>query len=150
MSCELDKSVERKPKRRIVEDLSSDNSYYLSTLIFHFFFVMALKILCHYYKRWMVLSVHVWKMWLETTEDQCCGNISIIWLLENAIMVLSWSIVMGTKNPDQIYCVKKCLYSELFWSAASRIRTEYGEIRNVEYRHFSHSDHSKSLKITQK
>ena len=26
MSCELDKSVERKPKRRIMEDLSSDNS----------------------------------------------------------------------------------------------------------------------------
>ena len=26
---------------------------------------------------------------------------------------------------------KKCPYLELFWSAFSRIRTEYGEIRNI-------------------
>ena len=26
---------------------------------------------------------------------------------------------------------KKCLYSELFWSAFSRIRTEYGEILRI-------------------
>ena len=26
---------------------------------------------------------------------------------------------------------KKCLYSELFWSAGSRIQTEYGEIRSI-------------------
>ena len=50
---------------------------------------------------------------------------------------------------------KKCPYSELFWSAFSRIRTEYGEIRSIspysvcmrenadqnnsEYRNFSRS-----------
>ena len=50
---------------------------------------------------------------------------------------------------------KKCPYSELFWSAFSRIRTEYGEIKsispysvwtrenadqnNFEYGHFSRS-----------
>ena len=50
---------------------------------------------------------------------------------------------------------KNCLYSELFWSAFPRIRTEYGEIRsicpysvqmrenadqnNYEYVHFSSS-----------
>ena len=50
---------------------------------------------------------------------------------------------------------KKCLYSDLFWSTFSRIRTEYGEILcispysvrmgenadqiNSEYRHFSRS-----------
>ena len=43
---------------------------------------------------------------------------------------------------------KKCLYSELFWSAFSRIRTQYGEIQsmrenvdhdNPEYGHLSHS-----------
>ena len=26
---------------------------------------------------------------------------------------------------------EKCLYSELFWSVFSRIRTEYGEIRSI-------------------
>ena len=51
---------------------------------------------------------------------------------------------------------KKCLYSGLFWSVFSRIRTEYGEIRSIspysvrirenkdqnnsEYGHFSRSD----------
>ena len=51
---------------------------------------------------------------------------------------------------------KMCLYSELFWSAFSRIRTEYGEIlrisaysvrmrenadqKNSEYGHFSRSE----------
>ena len=46
----------------------------------------------------------------------------------------------------------KCPYSELFWSAFSRIRTEYGEIlysarmrenadeNNSEYRHFLRID----------
>ena len=50
---------------------------------------------------------------------------------------------------------KKCPYSELLWSAFSRIQTEYGEIRSIspysvrmreigdpnnsEYRHFSRS-----------
>ena len=50
---------------------------------------------------------------------------------------------------------KKCPYSDLFWSAFFRIRTEYGEIRSIslysvqirenadqnnsEYGHFSHS-----------
>ena len=28
---------------------------------------------------------------------------------------------------------KKCLYSELFWSAFSRVRTEYGEILFTRY-----------------
>ena len=52
---------------------------------------------------------------------------------------------------------KKCPYSELFWSAFSRIRTEYGEIRSIspysvqmrenadqnnsEYGHFSRNPH---------
>ena len=52
---------------------------------------------------------------------------------------------------------KKCPYSELFWSAFSRIRTEYGEIprispysvrmrenadqNNPEYGHFLRSAH---------
>ena len=51
---------------------------------------------------------------------------------------------------------KKCLYSELFWSVFSRIRTEYGEMWSVspysvrmqekgdqdnsEYKHFSRSE----------
>ena len=50
---------------------------------------------------------------------------------------------------------KKCSYLELFWSVFSRIRTEYGEIRNIppysvrmrknteqnnsEHRHYLHS-----------
>ena len=29
---------------------------------------------------------------------------------------------------------KKCLYSELFWSVFSRIRTEYGEINTDGFR----------------
>ena len=56
---------------------------------------------------------------------------------------------------------KKCPYSKLFWSAFSRIQTEYGEIRSVspysarmreitdqdisEYGHFSHSVMHKAL-----
>ena len=49
---------------------------------------------------------------------------------------------------------KKCLYSELFWSVFSRIRTEYGEIlrmrentdqNNSEYGHFLRSDSVKSF-----
>ena len=56
------------------------------------------------------------------------------------------------------HCVKKYPCSELFWSAFSRIRTEYGEIlcispysvrmsentdqNNSEYKHFSRSGHT--------
>ena len=29
------------------------------------------------------------------------------------------------------HCVKKCPYSELFWSVSSRIWTEYGEMRSI-------------------
>ena len=49
---------------------------------------------------------------------------------------------------------KNCPYSELFWSVFSRIRTEYGEIRSIqfentdqnnsEYEHFSRSDQEHS------
>ena len=55
------------------------------------------------------------------------------------------------------HCVKKCLYSELFWFVFSRIRTENGEIRcislysvrmwedidqnNSEYGHFLRSEY---------
>ena len=31
----------------------------------------------------------------------------------------------------QKHCIKKCPYSELFWSVFSRIRTEYGGIRSI-------------------
>ena len=57
-----------------------------------------------------------------------------------------------------MHYVKSVLYSELFRSAFSRIRAEYGEIRSIspysdrmrenvdqnnsEYRHFSRSDES--------
>ena len=61
----------------------------------------------------------------------------------------------------RIFCARyplrdKCLYSELFWSVFSRIRTEYGEILRIspylvrmrentdqndsEYEHFLRSD----------
>ena len=39
----------------------------------------------------------------------------------------SESIPLQAKN----HCVKKFLYSEFFWSAFSRIWTEYGEIRSI-------------------
>ena len=58
---------------------------------------------------------------------------------------------------------EKCLYSELFWSRFSRIRTEYGEIlrispysvrmwentdqNNSEYRHFLRSAALNSLNL---
>ena len=32
---------------------------------------------------------------------------------------------------EVMHCVKKCPYSELFWSVFSRIRTEYGEILRI-------------------
>ena len=31
----------------------------------------------------------------------------------------------------EVHCVKKCLFSEFFWSVFSRIWTEYGEIPSV-------------------
>ena len=31
----------------------------------------------------------------------------------------------------KIHCIKKCPYSDFFWSVFSRIRTEYGEIRSI-------------------
>ena len=56
---------------------------------------------------------------------------------------------------------KKCPYSELFWSAFSRLRTEYGEIRSMspysvrmrenadqnssEYGHFLRSERQRYL-----
>ena len=56
---------------------------------------------------------------------------------------------------------QKCTYSELFWTAFFRIRTEYGEIRSIsphlvrirenvdqnnsEYRHFSRSVNNERL-----
>ena len=61
----------------------------------------------------------------------------------------------GTLSISLNHCVK-CLYSELFWSVFSRIRTEYGEMlrispysvrmrkktdqNNSEYRYFSRSE----------
>ena len=61
---------------------------------------------------------------------------------------------------------KKCPYSELFWSAFSNIRIEYGEIRSIslysvqmrenpdqnnsEYSHFSRSDIDTCLQISKK
>ena len=63
--------------------------------------------------------------------------------------------MMDSSLSKRIALRKKCPYSELFWSAFSRIRTEYGEIlrispysvrmrviadqNNSEYRHFSRS-----------
>ena len=64
---------------------------------------------------------------------------------------------MATKNALR----KKCLYSELFWSAFCRIWTEYGEIlpysvrirenadlNNSEYGHFSRNDGRRVLVAT--
>ena len=34
---------------------------------------------------------------------------------------------------------EKYQYSEFFWSVFSHIRTEYGEMRSIEYGYFSHS-----------
>ena len=50
---------------------------------------------------------------------------------------------------------KKCPYSELFWSAFSRIRTEYEQIRsnenadqnNSKYEHFPRSDKLMHIKV---
>ena len=63
------------------------------------------------------------------------------------------NLTIFLRNPDDIPLREKCPYSELFWSAFSRIRTEYGEIRsageirmqenagqnNSEYGHFLRS-----------
>ena len=48
---------------------------------------------------------------------------------------------------------KKCLYSELFWSAFSRIRTKYelnlnADQSNSEYRHFSRSVRDRNIRRT--
>ena len=42
--------------------------------------------------------------------------------------------LLGTLVHDKLGVVilrKKCLYSELFWSVFSRIRTDYGEIQSI-------------------
>ena len=67
------------------------------------------------------------------------------------------TVALIANQPKWSYSLhKKCPYSELFWSAFSHIRTEYGEIlrispylvrmrgnadhNNPEYGHFSRSD----------
>ena len=40
--------------------------------------------------------------------------------------LLRWHLIR-----KKIHCVLPCPYSELFWSAFSRIRTEYEEIRSI-------------------
>ena len=53
--------------------------------------------------------------------------------LENA---LNLSIFTHAPVPHlklQAALREKCLYSELFWSVFSRIRTEYGEIRSIKF-----------------
>ena len=46
----------------------------------------------------------------------------------------NFSLLYFAEQKLQIWIIplrKKCPYSELFWSAFSRIRTEYGEIRRI-------------------
>ena len=66
-----------------------------------------------------------------------------------------FAICLSWKAAGAFTLRKKCLYSELFWSAFSRIHTEYGETRSIspysvqmqenadqnisEYGHFSRS-----------
>ena len=67
---------------------------------------------------------------------------------------LNKHVIIRTKYEYNCTLRKTCLYSELFWSAFFRIRTEYGEIRSIsefspnagkcgpdnsEYGHFSRS-----------
>ena len=67
------------------------------------------------------------------------------------VNVTSWKLILHViyffkldLNPQR----EKCLYSELFWSVFSRIRTEYGEVRmrentdqnKSEYWHFLRND----------
>ena len=78
------------------------------------------------------------------------------WWSKHSAFSSSWRWVMiYIINSGNSHCVKKCSYSEFFWSAFSRIRTEYGEIwsispysvrmrenkdqKNYEHRHFSRS-----------
>ena len=51
-------------------------------------------------------------------DELIIGIISVLLLLKLKILYYSRELSLR----------KKCLYSELFWSAFSRIRTEYGEI----------------------
>ena len=69
------------------------------------------------------------------------------------VLVVYEKVLAGIKS--NLSLPKKCPYSELFWSAFSRIRTEYGVIRSIspysarkrenadqnnsEYGHFSRS-----------
>ena len=91
----------------------------------------------------------------------------LLWLLFLIIAIITIAIFHLCYHRNSIYCYsyhtyllngwlrKKCLYLELFWSAFSRIRAEYGEIRFIspylvrmrknvdqngsEYKHFSRS-----------
>ena len=77
-------------------------------------------------------------LFLKSTEK---WNIGLIWV--NAEKFLQLDTISTSKNKE-LHCYnydyfevdkhtlrKKCLYSELFWSVFSRIRTEYGEIRSI-------------------
>ena len=61
----------------------------------------------------------IWKM-LVTREPET--NIILKFVLSYIFISCSASLTVFTLH-------KKCPYSELFWSAFSHIRTEYGEIR---------------------
>ena len=77
------------------------------------------------------------------------------WVLNTLLVGSLCKKGVKTEIYRKITLRKKCPYSELFWSAFSRIRTEYGEIlrispysvrmrgssdqNNSEYGHFSRS-----------
>ena len=66
-------------------------------------------------------------------------NNSALWLSKKTIKVkfgLIKTLRIFTKSSKKIFfgpptLREKCMYSELFWSAFSRIRTEYGEMRSI-------------------
>ena len=91
---------------------------------------------------------------MKSTEK---WNIGLKWVNAEKFLLLD---TISTSKNKELHCYnydyfevdkhtlrKKCLYSELFWSVFSHIRTEYGEIRmlettdqkNSEYGHFLRS-----------
>ena len=75
----------------------------------------------------MVNAHKVASSWISTCSFLCYTMSSnAVWLYSSRKAFLS-----SCCGNREIPLCKMCLYSELFWSAFSRIWTEYGETRNI-------------------
>ena len=88
------------------------------------------KRICDFWKlfRDKVFSIEeLWILKINRSDLFCGWTMVYSWIISVLWREYEFTINMFPSSPLR----KKCPYSELFWSAFSRIRTEYGEIRSI-------------------